>query len=629
MRTIEKYFELASKGGEVSIAEKTGNFHEFSDHDFGSKSSVGERYNVPDFEFPVECRVCGDNPRINGSFYCPSCHPSRDEEGVSNDELVVGKYDYDYHSDKVRRNTNFDASQTPDTVEKEEDDSVDDWEPYLGPEGGEGWKNPNTDEVVYSEDPPGDSEFEFLDEPMDPQDVREGDVYSIAGQGGELITVDVIDVSETGVTVQDQDGSERQVEIESLAERVVAEKNPDDVGISSGDTVETNYGFDITVDEIQSAGVIAEDGYFYSFDDISESELETNGDAETDEEPSSSDLEEDVVNDIVDRVGGMGGRDPYFDEDVLNELRNYSVDDLQEIQDSAKRERDGRDLILEFQRLNPQEVQDQMLEEYVDADLEDIYVPSSAIANELLEEYETPEEVFEFLESEYGNYEMPDEKSDTDASRIVNYVAYQQGGRDVEEVVDFTADDSRAEVGREKFIEEAKSSTKKAMNAISDKMDPNVEAFTMAGLEEVNVEMMDADGKFTGSRIKIDPFAARKDNVVMHEIGHQVHNAIGIDNMGIDNESYDNNIAPDEPEFGYNMDVTADRLGVDAPDDIKEAWENYADGNATMLRDYQNRNLVEYAAVSFRYAMRNEHQLERRDPKIKSFWDKVFSGGKQ
>ena len=504
------------------------------------------------------------------------------------------------------------------------------WEPYLGPSGGEGWKNPDTDEVVYQDEPPGDTEFEFLDERMDPQDVQEGDTYAVFGEGGELITVDVIDVSETGVTVQDQDGSERQAEIESLAERVIAEKNPDDVGISSGDVIETDYGFEITVDEIQSAGVMAEDGYFYSFDDISDSELETDEDVETDEEESSSpDLEEDVVNDIVDRVGEMGGRDPYFNEDVLDELRDYSTADLEQIRESAKRERDGRDLIVEFQRLNPQEVQDQMLEEYVDTDPEDIYVPSSAIANALLEEYESQEEVLEFLESEYGNYEIPDEKSDTDASQIVNYVAYQQGDRDVEDVVDFTVDDNIAEAGREKFIEEAKSSTKKAMNTISDKMDPNVEAFTMAGLEEVNVEMMDADGKFTGSRIKMDPFAAGKDNVVMHEIGHQVHNAIGIDNMGIDDESYDNNIAPDEPEFGYNMDVTADRLGVNAPDDIREAWQNYADGDATMLRDYQNRNLVEYAAVSFRYAMRNERQLERRDPKIKSFWDRVFSGGEQ
>lgn len=160
MRTIEKYFELASKGGEVSIAEKTGNFHEFSDHDFGSKSSVGEKYNVPDFEFPAECRVCGDNPRINGSFYCPSCHPSRDEEGVSNDELVVGKYDYDYHSDKVRRNTNFDVSQTPDTVEKEEDDSVDGWVPYVGPQDGRGWTD--GENVSYDDEPPGDTAFDQL-----------------------------------------------------------------------------------------------------------------------------------------------------------------------------------------------------------------------------------------------------------------------------------------------------------------------------------------------------------------------------------------------------------------------------------------------------------------------------------
>ena len=504
-----------------------------------------------------------------------------------------------------------------------------DWEPYIGPQGGEGWRNPDTDEIHYGEEPPGETDFEFIDEVMDPQDVQEGDTYAVFGDDMDVVQIDVIDVSPTGVTIQNEDGTESQVDVDDLAERVIAEKRPDDVGLSSGDIVDTEYGFEIIVEEIQSAGVIADDGYFYSFDDIHDSEFETTEDDESESETETSNISDDVVDDVVDRMGEMSSPNPKFNADVLDELRDHSIADLQVIQESAKKVLTPQDLIIEFQRKNPQEVQDRMLEEYVDEDPEDIYVPSSAIANALLEELETQEEVLEFLESEYGNYEMPDEKVDTDVSQMVDYVIYQQGDRDIEDVVDFTSDDSMGTGTAQERIEEVKGSMRKAMNTISNKMDPNVEAFTMYSLNEVRVERIEFDGENTGSTIKVDPSADNKDNVVMHEIGHTVHNAIGINSMGIDSDSYEENVNPPEPEFGYNMNLADDRLGINAVKDIEDAWQNYADGNAKMLRSYQNRNLVEYIAVSFRYAMRNELQLERRDPEINALWEKVFSGGEQ
>jgi len=74
-----------------SIQEKTGNTFEFSDKQ--QPGNIGSRFGVPEFEFPTECRSCGERPRIDGSFYCPECHPDRNAEDVDDSELVTEKHE--------------------------------------------------------------------------------------------------------------------------------------------------------------------------------------------------------------------------------------------------------------------------------------------------------------------------------------------------------------------------------------------------------------------------------------------------------------------------------------------------------------------------------------------------------
>lgn len=66
-----------------------------------------------------------------------------------------------------------------------------DWMPYSGPQGGVGWKNVNTNEVVYDEEPPGDVYIPG-DYPADVNfdieigDISEGDLLLIPGEEGDV-----------------------------------------------------------------------------------------------------------------------------------------------------------------------------------------------------------------------------------------------------------------------------------------------------------------------------------------------------------------------------------------------------------------------------------------------------------
>jgi len=68
------------------------------------------------------------------------------------------------------------------------------WMPYSGPQGGVGWKNVDTDEVVYDEEPPGDVYIPG-DYPADVNfdieigDISEGDLLLIPGEDGDVDAV--------------------------------------------------------------------------------------------------------------------------------------------------------------------------------------------------------------------------------------------------------------------------------------------------------------------------------------------------------------------------------------------------------------------------------------------------------
>lgn len=73
-------------GDSKSIAEKTGNTFEFGDS-VGSNRS--KQVHNQDFDFPVECRSCGERNRMEGSMVCPQCSDEVDED--EDEYELVGK----------------------------------------------------------------------------------------------------------------------------------------------------------------------------------------------------------------------------------------------------------------------------------------------------------------------------------------------------------------------------------------------------------------------------------------------------------------------------------------------------------------------------------------------------------
>ena len=100
------------------------------------------------------------------------------------------------------------------------------WEPYLGPSGGEGWKNPNTDEVVYQEEPPGDSEYqEFGGE------LEEGQILVFTDpttNDTNMEEVKVVDSGTFDTTIEGPDGEEVDIPSQKLIDGVVAERGGSD-----------------------------------------------------------------------------------------------------------------------------------------------------------------------------------------------------------------------------------------------------------------------------------------------------------------------------------------------------------------------------------------------------------------
>ena len=125
------------------------------------------------------------------------------------------------------------------------------WEPYVGPREGFGWRNPDTDEVVYQDDPPGEMDLSALtseqvdaleealgtdltessdlpDSAMssDKEDIVEGEYAYIGEEEGFL---DMVERVGDDVRVRLDDGSEfwvgdKEVHIDTEADRIREEQ---------------------------------------------------------------------------------------------------------------------------------------------------------------------------------------------------------------------------------------------------------------------------------------------------------------------------------------------------------------------------------------------------------------------
>lgn len=90
---------------------------------------------------------------------------------------------------------------------EERDVQKSEWVPYTGPRGGEGWKNPDSGEIIYQPEPPGQvSALEDQADPrlvIDPEDIEADDYISIDGEiEGIVEMVDMVG-GEARVTMDD------------------------------------------------------------------------------------------------------------------------------------------------------------------------------------------------------------------------------------------------------------------------------------------------------------------------------------------------------------------------------------------------------------------------------------------
>ena len=496
----------------------------------------------------------------------------------------------------------------------------DEWEPYIGPKGGEGWKNPDTDEVVYQPEPPGDSEYQEFD-----GELEEGQVLAFTDPTTNDTNIEEIEVVETSTfdtTIEGPDGEEVDIPSQKLIDGVVAEREDSDNSgsISPGDDVATTYGWDITVDEVQEDGILTEGGSFYTFRDIEDSELEEIGITDEDEtETVSVDLSEEEKQELGDKFDDArrGGDGDGFNKELMQDLRSYSVEALDEVREYTLDILHPQSVVESIRESEGEEEFRELYNEWVDdSDFEDDSSPDFTLVRELEYEFDDTDEVAEYLGEEYD----VEYKEESFSSNLLDYMKYQKGEGEVHDVVD--------------VHDEVESVVEKTFDKVSDTVDEDVEAFTMSNLDKIDYEDLDEgkSGSYRLNKIKLDPVFAELDGeekTLLHELGHHFHNQVGLSSLGVERDNYEGDKFPDSPEWGYDESYVKDPLDVNLLDDIRGAWENYEDGNSQQLRKYQNRNVVEYVAISFRYAVDSPLKLKRRDPEIKDFWDTVFSGGQK
>ena len=494
------------------------------------------------------------------------------------------------------------------------------WEPYIGPQRGEGWKNPDTDEVVYQPEPPGDSEYQEFD-----GELEEGQVLAFTDPTTNDTNIEEIEVVETSTfdtTIEGPDGEEVDIPSQKLIDGVVAEREDSDNSgsISPGDDVATTYGWDITVDEVQEDGILTEGGSFYTFRDIEDSELEEIGITDEDEtETVSVDLSEEEKQELGDKFDDArrGGDGDGFNKELMQDLRSYSVEALDEVREYTLDILHPQSVVESIRESEGEEEFRELYNEWVDdSDFEDDSSPDFTLVRELEYEFDDTDEVAEYLGEEYD----VEYKEESFSSNLLDYMKYQKGEGEVHDVVD--------------VHDEVESVVEKTFDKVSDTVDEDVEAFTMSNLDKIDYEDLDEgkSGSYRLNKIKLDPVFAELDGeekTLLHELGHHFHNQVGLSSLGVERDNYEGDKFPDSPEWGYDESYVKDPLDVNLLDDIRGAWENYEDGNSQQLRKYQNRNVVEYVAISFRYAVDSPLKLKRRDPEIKDFWDTVFSGGQK
>lgn len=170
------------------------------------------------------------------------------------------------------------------------------WSPYVGPEGGVGWENTESGEVLYQEDPPGEIEFvdsdeEFEFEDIDPEDIKEGDSFLAYDKYEEFTyRAEITEVDGDDIRVRDPVfGNEWPTTKETFAGIVLGEIEGGDSREADFESVDVGDVFDPDVDVSQAKAQVL-DQLSQKYDPVTVDE----------------------VDDVLERWSGWG----YHDEEV-------------------------------------------------------------------------------------------------------------------------------------------------------------------------------------------------------------------------------------------------------------------------------------------------------------------------
>lgn len=182
----------------------------------------------------------------------------------------------------------------------------------------------------------------------------------------------------------------------------------------------------------------------------------------------------------------------------------------------------------------------------------------------------------------------------------------------------------------------------KIMGAAEDTMhrvEPHVGAQLAGHIEKFELQKPPDDSSWAGQsqsggrKMAIDD-PHNTERVTSHEMGHALHNFMGIKNDGygrIDNRDHSNN--PDQWEFGAKNPNNGNDNSEEFYEDMRESWEEYVEtqkGNSDEgkeIRPYQKRHGVELMAVGFAHWVQDPYKIRNRHSGLAEKFDKHVGEG--
>lgn len=187
-----------------------------------------------------------------------------------------------------------------DLARKDDDDGSDEWIPYVGDRGGEGWQTADGERVTYDEEPPGDK--------VDPEDAMT-EVIGLPDSAVDIVEDTVSDALEDTNLISEERGME--VVAQHLASRQHAEIQQSSVADF------TNFAEEVVEQELEEANKVSNRDMWENlvYQDINSNDMAGDGVADRKVEELRSD-----VQDISDRFG--------TDKDDISDMIHEELADM-------------------------------------------------------------------------------------------------------------------------------------------------------------------------------------------------------------------------------------------------------------------------------------------------------------